>query len=165
MREAEPASEPVGSDSSRAKGAWAAYAAALWALIFAFLHGAWAAGWYVGLPEAEARWAFSRRWFWFYDVIVTAACALAVLVALALVRPEGHRAPRRLVGILAWSGTGLLVLRGGGGILQTVYLVAAGRYVPKPMHLYELWFCLGAILFSMSLWRFRQRTRSLRPCV
>ena len=36
----------------------AAYAAALWALVFAVLHLVWAAGWYVGLEPEQAREAF-----------------------------------------------------------------------------------------------------------
>lgn len=138
------------------KGSWAGYGAALWALIFAALHVVWAAGWYVGLPEEEARKAFQQTWFLVFDLVVAGMCALAILVALALVQPWGRRLPRWLLSLLAWGGTGLLVLRGGGGVIQTVYLVVTGRYVADPMHLYEVWFCLGAILFGLSAWRFRR---------
>jgi len=86
-------------------------------------------------------------------------CAFAVPVALALVRPWGRRLPRWLVGAFAWSGTALLVLRSGGSIVQTVYLVAAGRIVAEPMHLWELWFYLGTFLFCSSTWRFWRADR------
>jgi hypothetical protein len=148
-------------DRARPRGAWVGYAAALWALVFTFLHVVWAAGWYVGLPEAEARWSFSRHWFLVYDLIIAGLCALAVPVALALVLPWGRRLPRRLVSLLAWSGTGLLVLRGGGGALQVGYWVVTEQYAPRPMHIYEIWFCLGAVLFGASLSRFRRTPSDL----
>jgi hypothetical protein len=132
------------------------YAAALWALIFAFLHLVWWAGWYVLLPQAEARWSFSRPWFRIYDLVVAGACLLAVLVGLALVQPWGRRIPRALLRSVAWAGTGLLLLRAGGGLLQTAYLLIRRRYVFHPMHLYEIWFALGALLFSMTMLRVRQ---------
>mgnify|MGYP001425962893 CR=1 FL=1 len=37
------------------------------------------------------------------------------------------------------------------------YLVITGRYVYQPMHLYEMWFWLGAVLFSMTLLRLHRR--------
>ena len=137
----------------RSSKAWG-YAAALWALIFTLLHVVWWSGWYVLLPQEEARWAFSRRWFRVYDLVVAGACLLAVFVALALVQPWGRRVPRLLLSFLAWAGTALLVLRGGGTVLQTAYLVVTRRYAFQPMHLYEIWFWLGAVLFSMTLLRF-----------
>jgi hypothetical protein len=142
----------TGRDHSHSS--WVGYAAAIWALIFAVLHLVWAAGWYVGLEQEPARKAFAKTWFMVYDLIVAGICALAVPVALALVQPWGRRLPRWLVGLLAWAGTVLLVLRGGGTIVQTVYLVAVGSFVPEWMMLWELWFYLGAVLFGLSTWRF-----------
>ena len=40
-----------------------------------------------------------------------------------------------LLNSLAWAVTTLLVLRGGGSILQTAYFVITRRYVVRPMHL------------------------------
>ena len=133
------------------------YAAALWAFVFAVLHAVWAAGWYVLLPQGEARGAFSRPWFRVYNLVVTGACLVAVLLALALARPWGRRVPRLLLGSIAWVGTALLVLRGGGSLLQMAYLVITGRYFYQPVHLYEMWFWLGAVLFSMTLLRLHRR--------
>lgn len=142
--------------SSESRSGWVAYAAAAWAFIFTFLHVAWAAGWYLALPRAQAQLWFARRGFWLYDVVVVGACALAVLVALALVRPWGRRVPRTILRPLLWSGTGLLVLRSGAAGLQAIYLIATGQYVPEPMQLYEIWFALGAIAFGASVWRYRE---------
>lgn len=129
------------------------YAAALWALILSFLHVVWAAGWYVLLSKEEARSSFSRPWFRVYDVVVAGACLLAVFVALGLVQSWGRRLPRLPVISLAWAATVLLVLRGGGSILQIAAVVIEGRYVFQPMDLYEIWFWLGAVLFSITLFQ------------
>ncbi len=139
-------------------GPWVGYAAALWALIFAAFHVVWATGWYVGLDAEQARIAFATPWKWAFDVVVAGMCAFAVPVALALTMPWGRRLPRRLVGLFAWGGTGLLLFRSVGSVVQTVYLIATRQFVVEPRGLWELWFYLGAILFSLGTWRFwRQR--------
>ena len=69
---------------------WIEYGAALWALIFAVLHVAWAFGWYIGLDEEPARKAFERGWFLAYDLIAAGLCVLAVAVALALRFGDGE---------------------------------------------------------------------------
>ncbi len=133
---------------------WAGCAAALWALIFGFLHVAWAAGWYIGLEAEQARKAFDQPSFLAYDLGVAGLCMVAVGVALALVRPWGHRLPRWLVGGLAWTGTVVLMLRAASAVVQLLYLVVAGSFVARPMHFWDLWFCIGAILFGFSTWRY-----------
>jgi len=143
---------------------WVGYAAALWALIFAVLHVVWATGWYVGLDAELSRKAFEQRWFLIYDLVVAALCAVAVLVALALVHPWGTRLPRALVGGLAWSGSTVLVLRGGAGAVQSLYVAATGRNILVVYRLWELWFCVGAVLFGVSTWRYWQASRAIaRP--
>lgn len=145
----------------RHRDAWAAYAAALWALIFAFFHVIWAAGWYVGLEPEPARIAFAKTPFLVYDLVIAGMCAFAVPVALALAMPWGRRVSRRLVGLFAWIGTGLLVVRSVASVVQTVYLVASGQFVVGGRCLWELWFYLGATLFSLATWRFWRRRPSL----
>ncbi len=140
--------------AGRFRGSWTAYAASLWALIFAVLHLVWAAGWYIGLDAEQARKAFDRTWFMVYDLVVAGMCALAVPVALALVQPWGRRLPRRLVGVLAWGGTALLLLRAGGSVVQGLYLAATGTPIATLLRFWELWFYLGAFLFCLSTWRF-----------
>lgn len=133
---------------------WEAYAAALWALIFAVFHVIWAAGWYVGLDPEHARIAFAKTPFLVFDLLVAGMCAVAVPVALALAMPWGRRLPRRLVGLFAWGGTGLLALRSVTSIVQTAYLVGRRQFVVESEGLWELWFYVGAILFSIATWRF-----------
>ena len=139
---------------NRPYGVWAGYGAAVWALVFTFLHAVWAGGWYVFLNEERARLMFQVRWKLVYDIVIAVLCALAVIVALALVQPWGRRLPRRPLIGLAWCGTAVLVLRGSAGLTQTAYLMAIGEYSPEPQHLFEAWFCLGAVLFTLSLHRF-----------
>lgn len=136
------------------RASWAAYAAALWALIFAIFHVIWATGWYVGLDPEQARMAFAKKSFLVYDLVVAGMCVLAVPVALALAMPWGRRLPRRLVGLLAAGGTGLLVLRSVASVVQTLYSAVRGQFVVEATGLWEPWFYLGAILFGLGTWRF-----------
>lgn len=150
------------TSDTQSRLAWAAYAAALWALIFAAFHVIWATGWYVGLNSETARVAFAKTPFFVYDLVVVGLCAFAVPVALGLAMSWGQRLPR-LVGFFAWIGTGILVLRSVASIIQAVYLIATGRFPIEIRGLWELWFYLGAILFTVAtlhFWRHRARSNS-----
>ena len=139
---------------SRSRALWPAYAAALWSLIFAVFHMIWATGWYVGLDPEWARIAFSKTPFLVWDLVVAGICAFAVPVALALAMPWGRRLPRRLVGLFAWGGTGMLVLPSVASVVQTVYRVCSGQFGLGSVRWVNLWFYLGATLFSLATWRF-----------
>ncbi|HEU4390732.1 MAG TPA: DUF3995 domain-containing protein, partial [Blastocatellia bacterium] len=130
------------------------YGAALWALIFAVFHVIWATGWYVGLNPETASIAFAKTPFLVYDLVVAGMCAVAVPVALALAMPWGRRLPRRLVGLFAWSGTGLLALRSVASLIQAVYLIGTSQFPIGTRGLWELWFYVGAILFGVATLRF-----------
>lgn len=145
---------PMRDGTNRAKHPWIDYGAALWALIFAALHVAWAMGWYTGLDAESARKAFERGWFLAYDLIAAGLCLLAVAVALALFQPWGRRLPRSLISVLAWGCAGILVLRAGAGVIHLAFLAAAGNNVSSVLSFWDLWFCLGAGLFAASVWRF-----------
>jgi Protein of unknown function (DUF3995) len=112
---------------------WTAYAAALWALIFAGFHVIWATGWRVGLDAEQARIAFSKTPFFVYDLVVAGMCVVAAPVALALTMPWGRRLPRGLLGLVAWTGSGLLVIRSVASIAQTAYLIATERFALRGM--------------------------------
>ena len=143
-------------ESRRRGGPWVAYAAALWASVFAVFHIIWAAGWYPLLDAEQARIAFAIPWKWAYDVVIAGMCVVAVPVALAPVSSFGQHVPRRLIYTLAWIGSALLVLRSAASLVQTGYLVATGRFRFAAMGIWEPWFYLGAILFSLSTWRSRR---------
>ena len=148
-------SAPI-SDSRSRVVPWVAYAAALWASVFAIFHIIWAAGWYPLLDAEQTRIAFATPWKWAYDAVVAGMCVIAIPVALAPVMSWDHHAPRRLIYTLAWIGSALLVLRSAGSLVQTGYLVAAGRFRFAAMGIWEPWFYLGAILFSLNTWRLRR---------
>ena len=152
---------PTSTLTDSAKGSRFGYAAALWSLIFAALHVAWALGWYVGLDQESARQAFQRRWFLVYDLVAAGLCVVAFAVALALAQQWGSRIPYSLVSKLAWGGTALLALRGAAGVAQDVYLAAFGGNLRAAAVLWDLWFCLGAMLFGISVWLF-SRARKMR---
>ena len=116
-------------------------------------------GWYVGLNHESARQAFQRRWFLMYDLVAAGLCVLAFGVALALVQPGGRRLPYSLVGLLALVGTGLLAVRGVAGVAQNVYLATVSRHLPNAAALWDVWFCVGAILFGVSVWQFWRTPR------
>jgi uncharacterized protein DUF3995 len=142
---------------------WVAYAAALWAAVFAVFHIIWAAGWYALLDAEQARAAFAVPWKWDYDVVVAAMCVIAVPVALAPVMSWGQRVPRRLIRTLAWIGTVLLVLRAVASLIEVGYLIMVGRFSLADMGIWEPWFYLGAILFGVSTWRSRGWPNALPP--
>jgi len=124
--------------------------------VFAAFHIFWAAGWYPLLDAEQARIAFATPWKWAYDVVVAAMCVIAVPVALAPVKSWGEHVPRCLIYTLAWLGSALLVLRSAASLIQTGYFVATGRFRFAVMGIWEPWFYLGAILFSLSTWRSRR---------
>ena len=68
----------------------------------------------------------------------------------------GQHAPRRLINSLAWIGTALLLLRAVASLIQAGYLVVVGRFHLAARGIWEPWFYLGAILFTMSTWRSRR---------
>ena len=132
-----------------------AYAAALWASVFAAFHIIWAAGWYPLLDAEQARIAFATPWKWTYDVIVAGMCVIAVPIALAPRMSWGHIVPHRLRVTLATIGSALLILRAGASVAQIGYFIATGRFRFAAIGIWEPWFYVGAILFSLSTWRSR----------
>ena len=144
---------PPASDTHSPVGAWVAYGAALWASVFAIFHIIWAAGWYPLLHAEQARVAFATPWKWAFDVVVAAMCVIAVPVALAPVMSWGQYVPGRLTYTLAWIGSALLVLRSVASLIQVGYFIGAGRFRLAALGIWEPWFYLGAILFSLSTWR------------
>ena len=144
------------NDTRPLGSSWPAYAAALWSAVFAVFHIVWAMGWYPLLNAEGARAAFATPWKWWYDVVVAGMCVIAVPVALAPVMSWGRHVPRRLVYMLAATGTALLVFRAAASIAQTVYFVATGTFQLADMGTWEPWFYLGAYLFTLSTCRSRQ---------
>jgi hypothetical protein len=143
------------NSSRQLVGLWVGYAAAFWAAVFAVFHVVWAAGWYPLLNAEQTRIAFANPWKWTFDVLVAAMCVIAVPVVLAPVTAWGRRLPQRLSYRLACIGSTLLVIRSAAALAQTAYLIVAGRFRFAMIGIWDWWFFLGAILFSLSTWRSR----------
>lgn len=148
---------PVRQIGTTTRHEWIVYAAAGWALIFAVLHFVWAAGWYIGLDPVQAQAAFAVPWKLAYDLVAGAMCVVAVPVALALAMPWGRRVPRRVLLPLAWTGTGLLLLRAVASLIQAAYFLVTGKFSFRAMGVWEPWFYLGAALFTSNLWLCNRR--------
>ncbi|HJR35808.1 MAG TPA: hypothetical protein VJ817_12715 [Gemmatimonadales bacterium] len=106
-------------DSTARHQRWISYAACVWAVLFAAPHIWWALGIPAGFPGGSAnhQLMMSSAWRYIYDVIVIILCALAILIALTLLRPP-HEVIRRWVPeTAAWIASGMLLLRGVAGLL------------------------------------------------
>jgi len=156
---------------------WAGYAAFAWVVVFFAFHVYWEFGGRFGfgdqtdpLPERGGSIAA-----WLFTVLTLLAFPVGALVALATVQSWGRKIPRRLLLSLLWAGSLVLVLRGGGSMLED-FLQASGALQdgftglsqeqvrgPNPSS-YTIWsargidtvFLLGGILFGAALWHYRR---------
>ena len=98
---------------------WITYAACVWAVLFAAPHIWWALGIPAGFPGGPAghRLMMTSAWRYTYLVIVIILCALAILVALTLLRPPQQGVRRWVPQTAAWIASGMLLLRGLAGLL------------------------------------------------
>lgn len=129
---------------------WFAYAACIWAFIFAAFSFYWAAGGMIGaetLGEGIARLAAARdpeliTLTWITGVLKV----IAGLLALALVQRWGHVFPRWLLRLAAW-GAGLLFL--GYGIAN---VIQHAMMILDPSQIGELLGSVNAVRWHLALW-------------
>lgn len=143
-----------------ASGLTAAYGAALWAIVFSLLHFVWAAGWYIGLDAEQAQKAFQQNWFLIYDIIAGVLCLFGAIIALAISQNLKKSSTRKIISWLAWLVTGLLILRGAIGIMKIIYLLIIEKSISSAAF-WDIWFCVGAVLFSSAVWRFERMKERL----
>ena len=74
----------------------------------------------------------------------------------------GERLPRRLIYRLACIGTTLLIVRAGASLIQLAFFAVTGRFRLAAVGIWEPWFYLGAVLFSLNTWRSRPRAMDSR---
>ncbi len=149
-------------ESEGSRRCWIGFAAACWALIFAFFHIVWASGWYILLDPMESAKAFASPWMLAYDLFVAGMCIVAVPLSLALAMPWGRRVPQRILLVLASIGTGLLVLRAAASLVQVAYSAAIGRFKFQDLGVWEPWFYVGAVLFALNLLWFRRGQANIK---
>ena len=151
---------------------WAAYAACALALLSAIPSFYWAAGGTIGLATvggAIEELARARD---------PAGVALGIgagvvkvaggVLALALVRPGGHRVPRRLLGGVAWAASVVLTLYGGllvgvGALVLAGVIGPAGTVDRTALRwhvlLWDLWFLVWGLLLGVASWDHGRQSR------
>jgi hypothetical protein len=152
-----------------ASGAWAAYAAAGCAFLFAVPSFYWGFGGKLGADTvnreaAGATWE-THPWLMATVLVTGMLKVLGGLLALALVRPWGRVLPRRLVLIVGWGGALVLILY--GGVQEFAQLLVALGVVEVDaefdwhafwwhLFLWSPWFLTWGILLALALWRYQR---------
>jgi thiosulfate dehydrogenase (quinone) large subunit len=108
----------VRTSSITRPGASIHYAAAAWAALFAAPHLWWALGVPAGFPGGRAgHELMMTTWRFKYDVAVIGSSVLAIVVALAPIRPWGDAVPRPVLRVMAVAASFMLTLRGVAGLI------------------------------------------------
>lgn len=127
-----------------------AVAAVVWAVGFALLHVAWAAGSRLFIGDvAAADAAFDRSWFRLYNAAVVAGSLAAAGLVIASMRAR-RRGSRRWMQRLLWLPAGVLTLRGSIGAAQLVVAAVTGDVGP-PVGAWsmDLLMLLGGVTFAV----------------
>lgn len=140
---------------NRTWGVAAAHGAAAWSAAFGLVHAYWLAGGGVGLPPGTS--LASNLPLLIIDVVAIPLCALAMLVALAPVRPWGSRVPSRLLHVAVWGIAALLLVHALPSVVDWL-LLASGRLAVADLDpmarfvtfLYEPVFLTGGLLFGLT---------------
>ncbi|MER7671764.1 DUF3995 domain-containing protein [Kitasatospora sp. NPDC096128] len=133
----------------------AAYAAATWSAAFSLVHLYWLIGGRIGLPDGLS--VTGNTPLLVIDVLAIPGCAVAAVLALAIVRPWGVRLQARLLGIALWGITAVLLVHSlpsvpdwlalAAGSRTTADFDAMGRFAT---FLYEPFFLVGGLLFGLA---------------
>ncbi|MFH8379909.1 DUF3995 domain-containing protein [Kitasatospora sp. NPDC018058] len=133
----------------------AAYAAATWSAAFSAVHLYWLLGGRLGLPDGLS--VLGNTPLLVIDILAIPLCALAAVLALALVRPWGARLPARPLAVALWGTTALLLVHAAPSVSDWAALAfgsrttsdfdAMGRFATL---LYEPFFMTGGLLFALA---------------
>lgn len=150
-------------------GHWAAYAASLWAFVFAAMSFYWAAGGLVGVDTLGSVITRLARDPGFVAVVWLTGALKVVggVFALALVQRWGRMLPRWLLLVGAWAaGVGMAIygavpLVVNGLMLARLLRVAdAVEWTAIWWHflLWDPWWLLGGVLFILAASQYQRRT-------
>ena len=156
---------------------WTSYAAVAWCAVFGVLHLYWALGGTAGFAEfsmppnrilALTRDPLYMRITW--GVVIV--CVFGAIVALAPFQTWSRRMPRWLLLSPLWIACGMLLVRGIGNPIQSVFIMVGGmpfeplagpeaqawhRWLLMDAMLYSPWFILGGMAFGATAWSARRR--------
>jgi len=145
-----------------------AYAAFVWALLFALSNVYWGLGGRLAVPLADPEVAFGDPAFVVFN---WAAVVLKVglgLLALATVHPWGRVFPRLAMLIVTYAAGGAMLVYGGLGFVLDVLRLLGFLAVPSSgltslrwhVFLWDPWWMLGGVLF-LAVARIYQRRTSI----
>jgi uncharacterized protein DUF3995 len=153
--------------TTRPRHTWAAYAAAVWAGVFAAISLYWALGGMIGLDtvggeiEKLARAGQGGVLAWGATLLKAAG----VVFALALVQRWGRVFPRMLMLVAGWAATAVLI--GYGGLTVGGELLVATGAVEAPagidwyalhwhLALWDPYFVVWGVLLGIATWQYKR---------
>lgn len=141
------------------------YVACAWAAAFAIVHLYWGLGGRAGLDVSAGPALASKRPAWFVVVGLFGVCAALLVGAAVAVLLERSWRWRRLLALLGWTASAILLLRGIGlELLMVTGAVHAGNGITGAQLrwtwlVWNPWFIVGGICFTMASIQFGRRVR------
>lgn len=149
--------------------AWAGYITSAWMFLFAAMSIYWALGGTAGINTISLGQELAGEpWFitilWLTSILKICGGVLA----LALVQSWGQQLPRRLVLIVAWGVSVLLVLHGSDFMIQGALTEGGFIGLPAPAawttthwqtFIWGPWWLLGGAAFCVATWNYQRRSR------
>jgi hypothetical protein len=139
------------------------YIAGGWAAAFAIVHLYWGLDGQVGLAASAGPRLASERPAWFVVVGLFGVCVLLLVgVAVAVLLERSWRWPR-LLSLLGWTASAILLLRGIGlELLMVTGAVQAGDGITADQFrwtwlVWNPWFIVGGVCFTMASIQFGRR--------
>ncbi|WP_157182744.1 DUF3995 domain-containing protein [Sciscionella marina] len=146
---------------------WPAIAAFVVGLLFALVSLYWTVGGELGLDTVggviEEAVRTGNAGMTAVMVLVTVIKLVGAVFALALVQPWGRVFPRKLLLVLGWLGTAVLVLYGGFLTISEAVLAIGGAAGTETLafrwHLYlwDPWFLVWGIALGLAMLRMHRR--------
>jgi uncharacterized membrane protein len=133
---------------------FAAYFAAIWAVLFGILHLIWATGYYLWLSNKQAEQAFEKTWFYVYNLI--AALLFLLAGGLGILLSNNKTKWKKLVIICGWCCAVILIIRGMSAVLLWLYFNISRNLNYTALSFWDIWFLIGGLLFLLSVRKFQR---------